>query len=156
MVTTREAKAAEDRHIGFRWLSREAGLAREEEAEAVFRVVARLLAERIGRDEARHVASHLPLGLRDIWDEETAGVGPPRRLHRTELLDEVQARLGLERPGDAEELVEIVFAWLKHLAPEERDDVSARLPADLRALWERAILYHLGPARRLATGRRSA
>lgn len=51
------------------------------------------------------------------WDEETAGVGPLRRLHRAELLEEVQARLGLERPGDAQELVEIVFAWLKHLAP---------------------------------------
>jgi uncharacterized protein (DUF2267 family) len=128
MVTTHEAKAAEERHIGFRWLCREAGLGTEQEAEAV-RAVARLLAERIGRDEARHVASHLPLGPREIWHEETIGVVEAmRKFHRAELIAAVQARLGVERPEDAEALVEIVFAWLKHLAPEEREDVSARLP----------------------------
>ncbi len=145
----REAKAAEDRHIGFRWLSREAGLADEEDAEAVFRTVGRLLAERIGPQEARHLASHLPLGLREIWEQETSGIEEPRRFDREEFVAEVRERLGLDRPEDADWVIEAVFAWLKHLAPEERSDVTARLPRDLRETWERAALLHLPVPRRL-------
>jgi uncharacterized protein (DUF2267 family) len=155
MTTRHEAKAAEDRHIGFRWLRLEAGLASEADAEAVFRAVARVLAERIGKDEADHVASHLPLGLRDLWSEETLGVGEPRRLHRAQFVAAVQKRLGLERADDAEELITTVFAWLKYLAPEERSDVDARLPDDLKELWEKALLVPVGPGRRELSVRRS-
>jgi hypothetical protein len=48
-----------------------------------------------------------------------------------------------------------VFAWLKYLAPEERSDVDARLPADLKELWEKALLVPVGPGRRELTVRRS-
>jgi uncharacterized protein (DUF2267 family) len=154
MTTKHEEKAAEDRHIGFRWLRLEAGLASEGDAEAVFRTVARVLAERIGRDEAEHVASHLPLGLRDLWNEETLDVAEPRRLHRAQFVAAVQTRLSLDRAEDAEELITTVFAWLKYLAPEERNDVDARLPADLKELWEKAILVPVGPGRRALTVRR--
>lgn len=150
MTGSHDTKAAEDRHIGFRWLSREAGLATEQDAEGVFRAVARLLAERIGKDESRHVASHLPLGLREVWEAETAGIEKPERFDRADFIARIKSRLGLERSEEAEELVQVVFAWLRYLAPEERDDVSARLPADLKDLWERALLLHLPHERLLS------
>jgi len=143
------AKAAEDRHIGFRWLRHEARLSRERDAEAVFRAVAAELGRRLGRAEGEHVAAHLPLGLRAVWNEETHGAGRPESFGCEELVARVQSRLGLEQPAEAETLVSIVFAWLKYLAPEERADAGAMLPQDLRELWERAQLPIVPPWRRL-------
>lgn len=144
-----DAKAAEDRHIGFHWLQWEARLARERDAEAAFRAVAAAFGARVGRDESEHLASHLPLGLRAVWDEETANVGRPESFGREELLARVQSRLGLERPEEAEVLVVAVLAWLKHLASEESGDVAALLPADLLELWQHAKLPLVPPWRRL-------
>lgn len=136
---TRETKAAEDRHIGFRWLRWAARLKDERSAEAVFRAVAAQLALRLGPGPSRHIRAHLPLGLREVWDEE-ARSGRQESVDRGELVERVRGRLGLRSGEDAERLVSLVFAWLRHLAPEERDDLSAALPADLRELWERARL----------------
>lgn len=147
------AKALEDRHIGFRWLCRAARLEDEAAAEEVFRAVAHEFSRRIGRGEARHLASHLPLGLREIWLDESAAGRRPARFGRRELAAAVQSRLGLATPEQAEELLLVVFNWLRHLAPEELDDVAALLPADLRALWEHAAATEVPPWQRLALGR---
>jgi uncharacterized protein (DUF2267 family) len=144
------SKAADDRHIGFRWLAREAGLPGERDAEEVFRAVARELGECVGGDEARHLASHLPLGLRLIWEEETRRDGPPHFLGRDELTRRLQRRLGLAYEAEAEILLTIVCDWLRHLAPEERDDVAAVLSPGLRELWDQARVPVLVPWRRLA------
>jgi uncharacterized protein (DUF2267 family) len=144
----RIAKAAEDRHIGFRWLKREAGLASEHDAEAVFRAVAWVFGRRVGRGEARHVAAHLPLGLREVWDEETRNAGSPQGFERTEFIRSVAARLGVETT-QAEILVATVFAWLKHLAPEEIADIATILPARLREVWETAHVPQFPPWRNL-------
>jgi uncharacterized protein (DUF2267 family) len=145
----RAAKAAEDRHIGFRWLKREARLASERDAEAVFRAVAGAFGHRVGRSETRHVAAHLPLGLRELWEEETRSSGAPRALERDEFVASVASRLQIEK-GQAEVLVRIVFAWLKHLAPEEIADVSTILPPRLRELWNGAQAPYVPPWRALA------
>jgi uncharacterized protein (DUF2267 family) len=144
----REEKAAEDRHIGFRWLKRESGLASEHEAEELFRSVAHALASRVGPGEARHVASHLPVGLREVWDEETAAIEEPQRFGLATLDEYVARRLGLGEEDEPDWRVELVFAWLKYLAPEEREDVGGRLPPDIRAVWERAALYKTQALRR--------
>jgi uncharacterized protein (DUF2267 family) len=149
-----DAKAAEDRHIGFRWLRWAARLESEGAAEAVFRSVAHEFARRVGRNEALHLAAHLPLGLREIWLGEAAGAGAPARLGRAELVNAVQSRLGLAQAEQAEELLLVVLGWLKHLAPEETADVAALLPRDLRALWERAHPQHVPPWQRLRLGAR--
>jgi uncharacterized protein (DUF2267 family) len=140
-------KAAEDCHIGFRWLQSEARLAHERDAESVFRAVVRTLARRLGEGEARHLAAHLPLGLRAVWDEEARGIGRPQRFDRDAFVRSVQSRLRLEERDDAELLVSIVFGWLKHLAAEEREDAAALLPDDLRQLWEQAQLPVVPPWR---------
>ena len=144
------SKAAEDRHIGFRWLAREARLPGERNAEEVFRAVAHGLGECVGGDEARHLASHLPLGLRLIWEEETRRGGRPHVLERDELVRRLQRRLELAHEAEAEILLTIVCAWLRHLAPEERDDIAAVLSPGLRELWERARVPVLVPWRRPA------
>ena len=144
-----EAKAAEDRHIGFRWLAREARLPGERDAEEVFRTVAESLGQCLGAGEARHVASHLPLGLRRIWEEETRSAARPRSLEADELILRLQSRLGLGYPAEAEILLTLVCGWLRHLAPEERDDVAAVLSPRLRTLWESARLPVVPPWRRL-------
>ena len=151
-----DPKAAEDRHIGFRWLCRAAQLEDEEAAEALFRAVAHEFSRRIGRDEARHLAAHLPLGLRQIWIAESAGAERPARFGRHELVAAVQSRLGLATAEEAEELLLFVLAWLRHLAPEEVDDVAAILPPDLRALWERARPRAVPLWQRLTIGREPA
>ncbi|HUP33242.1 MAG TPA: DUF2267 domain-containing protein [Gaiellaceae bacterium] len=138
---SRESKAREDRHIGFRWLRWAARLEDEAAAEAVFRAVAAQVARRVGRDEAGHLRAHLPLGLRDVWDEEAAGARRrPEATGRDEFVAQVRARLGLESDEHAEVLTSIVFSWLRHLVPEERHDVAAVLPPGLRELWERSRL----------------
>jgi uncharacterized protein (DUF2267 family) len=137
---TREARAAEDRHIGFRWLAWEARAGSEADAEPIFRAVVAELTPRLGADESRHVASHLPLGLREVWEQEDGSTRRPGRVDRAEVVAGVQSRLGLERLEDADFLFGLVVAWLKHLAPEERDDVAAMLPPGLRELWGRAQL----------------
>jgi uncharacterized protein (DUF2267 family) len=147
-------KAAEDRHIGFRWLARTARLGSEADAEAVFRAVAHELSRRLGEDESRHVAAHLPLGLRELWVEESAGAARPARVGRAELAEAVRARLDLEAAAEAEELLLVVLGWLRHLAPEEIEDVTAILPQDLRRLWEHARLVQVPPWQRLVLGRR--
>jgi uncharacterized protein (DUF2267 family) len=55
----------------------------------------------------------------------------------------------LERFEDAEFLVGLIFAWLRHLAFEESADVAAALPRDLRDLWERTQLPQVPPWQRL-------
>jgi uncharacterized protein (DUF2267 family) len=150
----RTAKAAEDRHISFRWLKHEAALASERDAEAVFRAVARAFGRRIGRGETRHVAAHLPLGLREVWGEETRSANRPRAFERREFVSSVAARLGLET-AQAEILVTVVFAWLKHLAPEEIDDVSTILPTRLRDVWKGAQVPQFPPWRNLTIVRPS-
>lgn len=144
------AKAAEDRHIGFRWLAREARLTGERDAEDVFRAVARGLGESVGGGEARHIASHLPLGLCLIWEEETGDAARPHFIQADEAVVRLQRRLGLAYEAEAEILLAIVCAWLKHLAPEERDDVAAALSPGLRKLWESAQLPIVPPWHRLA------
>ena len=143
-------KAIEDRHIGFRWLARGARLPGERDAEEVFRAVAHELGECVGGGVARHLASHLPLGLRLIWEEETRGSARPHFLGREELIHRLQRRLGLAYETEAEILLTIVCTWLRHLAPEEREDVAAVLSPDLRELWEKAHVPGLVPWRRLA------
>lgn len=143
------SKAAEDRHIGFRWLAREARLPGERDAEEVFRAVAAEFGECVGGDEARHLASHLPLGLRLIWEEETRRDGRPHFLELDELVRRLQRRLGLTSEAEAEILLTIVCAWLRHLAPEERDDVAAVLSPGLREVWEKARVPVVVPWRRL-------
>jgi len=144
------AKAAEDRHIGFRWLAREARLPGESDAEDVFRAVARGLGECVGGDEARHIASHLPLGLRLIWEDETSDADRPHSTEAHEAIVRLQSRLGLAHEAEAQILLAIVCAWLKHLAPEERDGVAAVLSPGLRELWEKAQLPIVPPWHRLA------
>ena len=148
MARDRKAKAEEDRHVGFRWLAREAGLHGEAEAEAVFRTVSRALSRRIGPEETRHLASHMPLGLRDVWHEETGDVIDASRFDLDQLVSDVQDELRILDPLDARWLVQIVFAWLRHLAPEERADVAARLPKDIRDLWNHATLAEIAVADR--------
>jgi uncharacterized protein (DUF2267 family) len=143
------SKAAEDRHIGFRWLARRALLPGERDAEEVFRAVAHEFSACVGAGEARHLASHLPLGLRLIWEEETRLAGRPRPVELDELVGRLQRRLGLANAADAEVLLTIVCAWLRHLAFEERDDVAAVLPPGLRELWENARVPLVMPWRRL-------
>lgn len=143
------AKAAEDRHIGFRWLAREARLPGERDAEEVFRGVAGELGECIGANGARHVAAHLPLGLRAIWEEETHRTGKPCSVELDEVIAQLQSRLGLANPTEAEILLTTVCAWLKHLAPEERDDITAILSPRFSELWEKAQLPVVPPWRRL-------
>jgi uncharacterized protein (DUF2267 family) len=150
MTRDRKAKAEEDRHVGFRWLAREAGLHGEAEAEATYRAVSRVLSRRIGPEETRHLASHLPLGLRDVWEEETADVTHAARFDLEQLVADVQRELGVLDSLDARWLIQIVFAWLRHLAPEERTDVAARLPKDIRDLWEHATLAEIAVAHRHA------
>jgi uncharacterized protein (DUF2267 family) len=132
-------------------VAREARLPGERDAQEVFRAVSELLGLHLGRDQARHIAAHLPLGLRQIWERETRDAGAPRHADRGALIRSLQSRLGLERAEEAETLLTLVCAWLKHLAPEERDDVAASLSPGLRELWTDARLPVVPSWRRLVS-----
>lgn len=111
--------------------------------------MARELGDCTGAGGARHIASHLPLGLRQIWVEETRDAGRPSNVGAEALIARLQSRLGLTYRAEAEILFTLVCAWLKHLSPEERDDVAAVLSPELQLLWEGARLPLVPPWRRL-------
>ena len=115
--------------------AREAG-SRDAPLFAVHAVLATFL-DRIPADERSHVFAHLPADVRLI-------VGPP--LHagdqraQVNSIDDVYAAVAAADPRldktEAGEVSMAVLGVLRELVPEERDDIAAVLPHDIRDMWK--------------------
>jgi len=91
--------------------------------------------ERVPEDERAHLYAHLPADVRRL-------AGPPRHLGehapRLKKLPQLVASIVAERgiaPEHAEAITTAVITTLRDLVPEERRDIAAVLPGELRELW---------------------
>ncbi len=107
-------------------------------APAAIRAVLATFAERLPAGERDQVAAHLPADVRALFT-------PPRHLRRPApvrtvpgLVARIASRTEAMPHDKALELTRAIVGELRALVPEEVADVAAVLPAELRALWERA------------------
>lgn len=111
----------------------------EGEAARAVRAVLATFLERIPEGERHHVLIHLPADVRAL-------TRMPRRLGGAGTLvrtvDDLVATVGDTDPAlgatRARLVTDAVLGELSQLIPEERDDVAAILPAELRRLWQRS------------------
>lgn len=111
-----------------------------ERAGAAMRAVLATLSDRLPVDEGEHLFAHLPGDVR-------MHLSPPRRRgrrierHRTvqEFVRAVASAVPELTDDRARLVTESVLGALRELVPEERADVAAVLPPELRALWEHAV-----------------
>ncbi len=101
---------------------------------AAHAVLCRFL-DRIPEGEREQVLAHLPDDVKEL-------AGPPQRhgahAERYRTFDDLVTAVRAEEaiaPEFAAELTRRVVATLRSLVPEETDDVSAVLPAELREVW---------------------
>ncbi|MCC7250567.1 DUF2267 domain-containing protein [Hyphomicrobium sp.] len=113
-----------------------AGLADEEEALAVLRVVLHQLRDRLTPEEAVELAAQLPTIVRGIFYEGWRPSRTPERIRSKEkFLDEITIKL-LPRRIPPERAVKDVLALVAHHCdPGEISQVIDQLPADLKRLW---------------------
>jgi uncharacterized protein (DUF2267 family) len=117
--------------------AREAGAA-DRQAVDVVRAVLAALADAVPAGEREHLFTHLSPDVRSL-------AAPPRRFGRRgrirtveQLVDAVTDRTGGLSENTALAATQSVLRELRSMVPEERRDVSAVLPAELRDLWEGA------------------
>jgi uncharacterized protein (DUF2267 family) len=97
--------------------------------------------DRMPAGERDHVLAHLPADVREL-------AGPVRRHgarpHRVRTLPQLVAAVSAEGvfPQDADAITRAVVEALRVLVPEERRDVAAVLPTELRAFWEDASVRY--------------
>lgn len=107
-------------------------------ARPAVRAILATFADRLPPGERDQVATHLPADVRALFT-------PPRRLRRKappRTVEELVARIARTAPGTLPadrslQVTESVLRELRSLVPEERADVAAVLPAELKAFWER-------------------
>lgn len=92
--------------------------------------------ERIPPGERRHLISHLPRDVRALTEPpHVYGAGTARLRTADELFAAVSAHDPRLDDRSAAAVTAAVVAVLRQLVPEERDDVEAVLPHELRQLW---------------------
>jgi uncharacterized protein (DUF2267 family) len=96
------------------------------------------LQERLTGDEARDLASQLPVKLRELLGDVCGPADVIVKFHKDEFVATVARDLGIQDP-EAEVCIRAVFATVRNRISEgEADDVAAQLPEDMRALWMQA------------------
>ena len=109
-------------------------------AGAAMRAVLATLADRLPAGEREHLFAHLP-------DDVLMHLSPPRRRGRhvvryrtvDEFVGAVASAVPTLSPERARLVTESVLGVLRELVPEERSDVAAVLPPELREFWDHAI-----------------
>src|SRR5262245_10456676 len=120
-----------------------AQLATLSEAMRATRATLETLAERLGPDESRHLAAHLPHEIQLFLND--ASMAMPERFSSDEFLLRVCAREGIDLPESTYHARAVIDVLSKAVSPGEVIDVLDRLPADYRRLFagsESALARH--------------
>ncbi|MDA8165996.1 MAG: DUF2267 domain-containing protein [Desulfobacteraceae bacterium] len=98
-----------------------------------------VLAERLSRGEAQHLAALVPVPLRETMRACAQHLEEPETFDREEFLARVSRRLRVDRRA-AEEITRGVLAAVrKQLPAEEVRHVQGQLPKELEELWAPAV-----------------
>ena len=109
-----------------------AGLRSKEQAINATRATLETLAERLGADEARHLAAQLPQGIGQYLDGPEAVA---ERFSSDEFLQRVSAREGIDLP-DSVDHARAVLGTVTQAVPEgEMRSVLRQLPAEFAPLF---------------------
>ena len=109
------------------------GLATLGEAVRATRATLETLAERLGPDETRHLASHLPHEIQLFLAD--AGMPMPERFSSAEFLLRVCAREGIDLPDSTHHARAVIDVLTQAVSPGEIVEVFGRLPDDYRRLF---------------------
>ncbi|MGN9779489.1 DUF2267 domain-containing protein [Micromonospora sp. H33] len=103
------------------------------EAVTVTRATLTTLTERVSGGQARDLATQLPEELRGYLRKEVDFAEP---LDLVEFLNEVKARSGMDDEQAATGARAVVTTVCEAVSADERDDLVAELPKDLRRLLQ--------------------
>lgn len=108
-------------------------------ASRAVRAVLASFFERLPAGEREHVLTHLPADVQDLaTPPHRVGAGTKRMRTVDDLVSTVVAADPNAASADAMRMTESVLVELRALVPEERADIAAVLPQELREFWERA------------------
>lgn len=91
------------------------------------------LAERLGPDEARHLAAQLPHEIQLFLAD--AGMAMPERFSSDEFLLRVCAREGIDLPESTHHARAVIDVLTEAVSPGDIVEVLERLPDDYRRLF---------------------
>ena len=103
------------------------------EAMRATRATLETLAERLGPDEARHLAVQLPHEIQLFLAD--GGTPMPERFSLDEFLQRVCAREGVALPDSVHHVCAVIDVLTEAVSPGEIVDVLDRLPDDYRLLF---------------------
>jgi uncharacterized protein (DUF2267 family) len=103
------------------------------EAMRATRATLETLAERLGPDEARHLAAQLPHEIQLFLND--ASMPMPERFSSDEFLLRVCAREGIDLSDSTHHARAVIDVLTEAVSPDESIDVLARLPDDYRRLF---------------------
>jgi uncharacterized protein (DUF2267 family) len=103
------------------------------EAVRATRATLETLAERLGPDEARHLAAQLPHEIQLFLAD--AGMPMPERFSSAEFLLRVCAREGIDLPESTHHARAVIDVLTEAVSPGEIVGVFDRLPDDYRRLF---------------------
>ena len=132
-----EGRAVEVASEGYRRLVDAAVAAGADPGSAaqVVKAAVATFADRIPVGEREQVAAHLAADVRAMFSPPRRAPATSRLRTEDDLVTRVRASSPTLPPDRARPVTEAVIAVLRSLVPDEAADVSAVLPADLRALW---------------------
>jgi uncharacterized protein (DUF2267 family) len=105
-------------------------------AGAAVRAVLTSFVARLPEGERAHVLAHLPEDARELVALPRRAATTVSRIRtRSELADEIQRRAPELDELQIRAVLPVVLAVLAELIPEERSDIAAVLPPELRELW---------------------
>jgi uncharacterized protein (DUF2267 family) len=103
------------------------------EAMRATRATLETLAERLGPDDTRHLAAHLPHEIQLFLND--AGLPIPERFSSEEFLLRVCAREGIDLELSTNHARAVIDVLAQAVSPGESIDVLDRLPDDYRRLF---------------------
>ncbi len=111
-------------------------------AYQALRAVLHTLRDRLPTAEVLHLGAQMPMLVRGFYFEGWRIKETPSRERSVEqFLDHVSEGCACECDGEAEEIVEAVFAILSERVSEgEIEDVKLALPAGVRKLWPKVSI----------------
>ena len=127
------------------------------DADRATRIIAAVLHElrdRLSEADAAHVARHLPIALRPLWENSDRHPGMVEQPYQLELLGAVMECGGFPTSAEAEDAVVAVFVVMRRRLDRVTRNTRAlleifgQLPQDLAVLWHAAEVFGADVPRR--------